>query len=207
MKTFWDSINRLIKGKSRPTKESFYTKDIFQYMPYKIGDYTYGKPIVYSWEEGARLEIGKFCSIANNVRILLGGNHRVDWITTYPFMVLNHDFPSAVGIKGHPSTNGDVQIGNDVWIGMDVIILSGVHVGNGAVIGAGSIVSKDVPAYSVVAGNPAKVVKKRFSEEIIESLEQIKWWNWSIEEINKNIKTICSGDIQQLLKDNLNEKV
>jgi len=119
-------------------------------------------------EEG--LIIGKYCSIAANVTIMLGGNHRYDWITTYPFSVI---WPAYSYIKGHPKSKGFVVIGNDVWIGRNAMIMSGVHIGDGAVVGAGSIITKDVPPYAIVAGNPAKVVRYRFNEDQIERLLRI----------------------------------
>jgi acetyltransferase-like isoleucine patch superfamily enzyme len=123
-----------------------------------FGDFTYGTPTVFSWGEGTVLRVGRFCSIAGNVSIFLGGNHRSDWITTYPFGCLKYFNKKP----GHPSTNGDVVIGNDVWIGCNATILSGVKIGDGSVIAANSLVTKDVPDYSIVGGNPAKVIRKDF---------------------------------------------
>ncbi len=167
-----------------------------------IGDYTYGIPKIYSWDNSTKLEIGKFCSIADNVKILMGGNHRTDWISTYPFSVLNENFQEGKNILGHPTTKGDVKIGNDVWIGNDVIILSGVTIGDGAVIGAGSIITKSIKPYNIVAGNPAIVIKQRFSDEIISDLLAIQWWNWPINKINENIHLICSENIENFIKNN-----
>jgi len=175
-----------------------YTKDAFKnHSNIMVGDYTYGIPKVLHWGENAKLKIGKFCSIADNVLIYLGGNHRTDWITTYPFPIL---FPEASHIKGHPATKGDVIIENDVWIGNYAVILSGVTVGDGAVIGANAVVAKNVSAYSIVVGNPAREIKKRFSEEEIEILLKIKWWDWPIQKIKENLELLCSNNIKQLLK-------
>jgi len=183
--------------------ENFYTKNFLRNEVEKgvvsIGDYTYGKPKVLHWGEDAKLKIGKFCSIADEVVIFLGGNHRTDWVTTYPFPVLVSDWPEAGLIKGHPGTKGDVVVGNDVWIGYGATILSGTVIGDGAVIGARSVVTKNVEAYAIVAGNPAREIKKRFNQSQIERLLEIKWWEWSIEKIKKNIKLLCSGDIDNLL--------
>lgn len=151
-----------------------------KYKGYKIGEWTYGSPNIRKGDSTTRFEIGKYCSIASGVQILLGGEHRKDWVTTYPFNVI---FPEARNIKGHPASKGDIVIGNDVWLGLNAIILSGVKIGNGAVIGAGSVVVKDVPSYSIVVGNPAKVIGFRFSSEIIEELEKIQWWNWPEEKV------------------------
>lgn len=142
----------------------FYTKDFLKNFGdlVDIGSYTYGNPRLFHWGEDSKLKIGKFCSIADDVKIFLGGNHRMDWITTYPFSALKEEWPEAKDVKGHPATKGDVVIGNDVWIGYGATILSGVKIGNGAVIGAMAVVSKDVEPYSVVVGNPALEVKKDF---------------------------------------------
>lgn len=162
---------------------------------YAVGRGTYGVPTVYHWGEPATLRVGAFCSIAGGVRIYLGGNHRTDWITTYPFSAFRD---SARGIPGHPATRGDVVIGNDVWIANDVTILSGVRIGNGAVIAACAVVARDVPAYGIVAGNPAKLVRRRFSEADIERLEALAWWNWSDRRIDAGMKHLLAGDVGAL---------
>jgi len=172
-----------------------YTKDI--YPQYDIGRETYGNPKVYEWGEGKILKIGAFGSIAGNVQIFLGGNHRVDWVTTYPFNILHQ---SAQHIQGHPQSKGDVIIGNDVWIATDVIIMSGVTIGDGAVIASRALVVKDVPPYSIVGGNPAKVIKYRFSEDIIARLLKVKWWDWDDQKIEKFIPLLLDNDIEKFLK-------
>lgn len=162
-----------------------------------FGEYSYigGGLDVKSWGEGATFSVGHFCSIADHLTILLGGNHRVDWISTYPFMSFNNQFPEAENISGHPATKGNVIIGNDVWIGSHVVILSGIKIGDGAVIGAYSVVAKDVPPYAVAVGNPVSIVRYRFDEDTIKKLMEIAWWNWPIEKIKKYVKIICSNDI------------
>jgi acetyltransferase-like isoleucine patch superfamily enzyme len=169
-----------------------------KYSKYSIGCFTYGEPNVLDWGE-ANLKIGSFCSISSNVNILLGGNHRTDWVTTFPFSVLWEGFQNIVG---HPSTNGDVIIENDVWIGTGVTILSGVTIGNGAVIGAGSIVTKNVDPYAIVAGNPARLIRKRFDDEIINKLLEIKWWEWEKQKIEKNIPLMLSCEISEFIRRN-----
>lgn len=185
---------------------SVYTKDLLVGSLFEIGDYTYGCPNVMYWDESTRLHIGRFCSIADGVTILLGGNHRMDWVTTYPFNVLFEPFPNADNIKGHPATKGDVWIGNDVWIGHGATILSGVHIGDGAVIGAEAIVTKDVSPYSVVVGNPAKEIMKRFNEETIKALLEIKWWEWDEDKINNEIELLCSDDTYKFIERNQQKK-
>ena len=179
------------------SKEKFYTKDIFSKKVYDIGDYTYGKPQVYDWGEGANLKIGKFCSISRDVKIFIGGNHRTDWITTYPFSSIQK-WSEASKIEGHPATKGDVVIGNDVWIGNGATIFSGVKIASGAVIGGQAVVTKDVEPYSIVVGNPARVIKKRFDDDIINKLLEIEWWDWSVDKIKKNIEILCSNNIKNL---------
>ncbi|WP_394555782.1 acetyltransferase (plasmid) [Priestia aryabhattai] len=165
---------------------------------YKIGEWSYcGKDFkVLEWGEGSLLEIGNFCSVADNVTIFLGGEHRVDWVTTYPFNIM---FTEGKHFSGHPKTKGDVIIGHDVWIGQDAMIMSGVKIGNGAAIGARSVVTKDVPPYGIVAGNPSKLVKLRFSSEIINKLEKIAWWNWDVSTITNHLSYFLSSDIDKFI--------
>ena len=152
------------------------------------GKHSYGinNITVKQWGEGAKLYVGSFNSIAANVEAYIGGNHRADWISTYPFGHINtsiFDSQLAPNMEGHPTTKGDIHIENDVWIGESAILMSGIRIGNGAIVGAKSVVTKDVDPYSVVAGNPARQVKKRFSEELIGELQKLRWWELDDEEI------------------------
>lgn len=168
------------------------------FSAYEIGEYTFGCPKVLEWgDKDAELSIGKFCSIAQDVKILLGGEHRYDWISTYSFP----DFIDGLNIvrDDHRGSKGGVKIGNDVWIGFGATILSGVTIGNGAVIGAQAVVAKDVPDYTIAVGNPARVIKQRFDEETIAHLNQIAWWNWSVEKIKKNADVIMSNNPGDLI--------
>jgi len=178
------------------SKRVFYTKDILG-ARYTIGDYTYGNPSVISLNEGTSLKIGRYCSIAANITIFLGAEHHTDWISTYPFPAL---WEEARSISGHPFSKGDVVIKNDVWIGYNVTILSGVTIGDGAVIGAGSVVVKDVPPYAIVSGNPAQIVRYRFSEGAIRKLLQIRWWDWPDEKVKENVRLICSDSVDEFVK-------
>jgi virginiamycin A acetyltransferase len=167
-------------------------------LDFEIGEYTYGVPKVV-FPQG-KLKIGKFCSISWNVTVYLGGNHRLDWIALYPFAGKEHDrWPDVEGVDKYLTTRGDVTIGNDVWIGSDVIIMSGVTIGDGAAIGAGSVVTGDVEPYSVVGGNPAKLIKKRFSEAEIAKLLEVRWWDWPLDKIRRNVNLLCSGDVDGLV--------
>lgn len=195
-------IKRHFLPQKKEIVKSIFTKEIFKDKKYIIENYTYGKPTVLFENSEANLSIGKFCSIAQGVTIFLGGNHNVDWLTTYPFNVLDSDFSNGKKIKGHPTTKGDVVIGNDVWIGRNVTIMSGVKIENGAVIGAGAVVTKNIGAYEVWAGNPAKFIKKRFNQNTIDYLNNLNWWNWNTQKINNNLVDLCSANIESL-KNNL----
>jgi acetyltransferase-like isoleucine patch superfamily enzyme len=165
------------------------------------GKYTYGTPKIL-WENNkARLVIGNFCSIATNVTIYLGGNHRTDWVTTYPFGHIHQTIFNTFNGDGHPSTKGDVIIGNDVWIGSNVTNMSGVKIGDGAVIANSSHVVKDVEPYSLVGGNPAKMIKYRFTREQIDKLLTIQWWNWDDAKLNTFLKRLCNPDIETFIKE------
>lgn len=157
-----------------------------------VGRYTYGSPKCLTWSGEERIRIGSFCSIADEVSIFGGGEHRTDWITTFPLRIM-FGLPGAWN-DGIPCAKGETIVGNDVWIGYGAMILSGVTVGDGVVIGAGSVVTKDVPPYTIVGGNPAKFVKSRFDDETKKELLKIKWWEWPIEKILNNVTLLCSND-------------
>jgi acetyltransferase-like isoleucine patch superfamily enzyme len=162
-----------------------------------VGRFTYGNPKLHVWAQNERIEIGSFCSIADEVAIFGGGEHRTDWITTFPLRIAFAD-PSA-GADGHPATKGATRIGNDVWLGYRAIVLSGVTIGDGAVIAAGAVVASDVPAYAIVAGNPARLVRLRFPEDVIVQLLRLSWWNWPLEKIRACTDLLCSNDHRRLL--------
>ena len=176
-----------------------------RYAKYKIGRWTYGDPKIEDhWgHNGVTLTIGSFCSIAKGVTIWLGGNHHNEWISTSP---LNHflhydDNKHTCHRFDQTGTKGSVVIGNDVWIGAEVTIFSGVIIGDGSIIGAKSVVAKNIPPYCVAVGNPVKIVKKRFSDCVIEKLLSIRWWDWDDEKIRQNIPLILGGDINQFVKE------
>jgi acetyltransferase-like isoleucine patch superfamily enzyme len=172
------------------------TKKIKKLAGYSIGDFTYGEPTVMNWKEGTTLKIGKYCSIANGVNILLGGNHRSNWISQYPF-------PCLITLKTYPHhtfSNGDVVIGNDVWIGYGSTILSGVTIGDGAVIGAKSVVTKDVKPYRIIGGNPASFIRYRFDPSVISQLLKIRWWEWDHAKVVANASLLCSPNLEEFLE-------
>jgi virginiamycin A acetyltransferase len=187
-------IFRKIKRWISPAPSVFTSKQP-QYARYDIGEWTYGNPTVLDWEDGSNLKIGKFCSFARDVTILLGGEHRLDWVTTYPFTELWGKDTKEEFAKTHRS-KGDVVIMHDVWIGAGVLVLSGVTIHSGAVVGAGSVVTKDVPAYGIVAGNPARLLRHRFDPALIDQLVRISWWNWSSEKIREAWPKLMASDIQ-----------
>ncbi|MDR1982927.1 MAG: CatB-related O-acetyltransferase [Holosporaceae bacterium] len=155
----------------------------------------------YSLKETDRLIIGKFCSIASGVKFIMGGNqgHNHNFITSFPLDILCRDFDgyqnsSPVAYE----RKGDTEIGNDVWIGTEALLMPGVKIADGVVIGARSVVTKNIGPYEVWAGNPAKLVRKRFSDDVIELLLNIRWWNWDIGKIVENIGTLVSNDLEKL---------
>lgn len=171
-----------------------FTAEDKEYESYLIDKYTYGTPLVLDYGKQANLKIGKFCSMAGDVKIILGGEHNLTSATTYPLKTLFKTTDSIVS-----ATKGDVIIGNDVWIGYGATILSGVNIGDGAVIGARAVVAKSVEPYSIVVGNPAKEIRKRFDDKTIKKLLKIRWWDWHIDKINAN-QDLIIGDINKFLR-------
>jgi len=184
--------------KKKQLEEPYLSQVTFKkkYPHYTYGENTYGVPEVFDWNEGSTLSIGNYCSISSNVKIYLGGHHRSDWISTYPFPAFFHQSDSPQNYGG---TNGDVIIGSDVWIAANVTILSGVKIGHGAVLANGSIITKNVEPYEIVGGNPAKHIKYRFSQEIREELLSIAWWEWEEKEIINLQKLLCSDNLEPLI--------
>lgn len=167
---------------------------------FSIGDFTYGRPKVRFAESGAGLTIGRYGSIADGVEVLLGGNHRTDWVTTYPFPALPGLWPEAGLGQDFAGTRGPVSIGHDVWIGSQAMILSGVSIGDGAVIAARSVVTRDVAPYAIVAGNPGRVIRSRFDEATVAALLASAWWNRPRAEIANLLPLLMAGDVAAFLK-------
>jgi acetyltransferase-like isoleucine patch superfamily enzyme len=166
---------------------------------YEIGDYSYGRLQIRSWGEGAKLTIGRYCSFADGVTVFLGGNHRTDWVSTYPFSDFPELWPEARGQVSTLSTRGDVRIGSDVWVGAGATILSGVSIAHGAVIGARAVVAKDVPPYAVLGGNPATVLKLRFDEATVASLLDLAWWDLERDAVARLAPLLQGSDAQALI--------
>ena len=148
---------------------------------------------------GDRLVIGKFCAIARGAKFIMNGaNHKVSGISTYPFYIFGNGWEKVMPQPGDLPYKGDTVIGNDVWIGYDCLIMPGVKIGNGAIISSRSVVVSDVPPYTVVGGNPAKVIKERFPADVVQALEEIAWWDWPIEKISRHLAVIVSADVEAL---------
>jgi virginiamycin A acetyltransferase len=174
-----------------------------------VGDYTYyddfenvenfEKNVKYHFDFiGDKLVIGKFCMIASDVKFIMNGaNHLTNAVTTYPFAIFGNGWKNAMDEKHYPQ-KGDIHIGNDVWIGYNAIIMAGVTIGDGAIIATNATVIKDVEPYTIVGGNPATEIKKRFSKDVIERLLKLKWWDWEIEKITRNVQNLTDVDIDNL---------
>lgn len=187
-----------------------FLKNIIKNPNIIVGDYTYyddfedvqnfEKNVKYLFDFiGDKLVIGKFCMIASDVTFIMNGaNHLTDAISTYPFAIFGNGWENAMEGKTYPS-KGDTIIGNDVWIGHKVTIMPGVNIGDGAIIATGAVVTKDVAPYSIVGGNPAKELKKRFPEEEINQLLEIKWWDWEIDRITRNVQFLTARRLDQLV--------
>ncbi len=187
-----------------------FLKNIIKNPNIEVGDYTYyddfvdvanfEKNVKYHFDfVGDKLKIGKFCMIASDVVFIMNGaNHLTDSISSYPFAVFGDDWKNAMDGKNYPS-KGDTIIENDVWIGYGATIMPGVRIGSGSIIAANSTVVKNVEPYSIVGGNPAKIIRTRFTEKQITKLLDISWWDWDIEKITRNVKALTSCDLNNLI--------
>lgn len=168
-----------------------------------VGPHTYGPLVLRHWGApgGYVCRVGDYCSIADNVQVFLGGYHRPDWVSMYPFGAFAKWRGPDVRTD-HTVGRGDVVIGSDVWLGSQCMIMAGVTIGHGAVVAARAVVSRDVPPYAIVAGNPARVVKRRFDDQTIAELLAIAWWDWPEERIRQNLDLLLSGDMAAFLARN-----
>jgi len=149
---------------------------------------------------GDKLIIGRFCSIAEGARFIMNGaNHVLSGFSTYPFNIFGHGWEEGFDVESwRREIRGDTVIGNDVWIGMEAIIMPGVKIGDGAIVGGRAVVTRAVPAYAVVAGNPARVMKMRFDRATVRRLLEIAWWNWPADKITRNLDAIRGNDLARL---------
>ena len=185
-------------------KKLCFLKNLIKNPNIIVGDYTYyddfedvsnfEKNVKYHFDfVGDKLIIGKFCMIASDVTFIMnGGNHVTEATTAYPFAIFGGAWQDAMKGKNYP-TKRDTIIGNDVWIGHNATIMPGVHIGDGAIIATKAVVTKNVTPYTIVGGNPAKTIKKRFSETTISKLLQLKWWHWDIQKITENVENLTSN--------------
>lgn len=157
---------------------------------------------IISWSDQYHIHLGKYNSIGRDCNFFLHANHRVDWITTSSQLhgPVTPEIAEMHMEMGHPTCKGDIKIGNDVWIGATSTIMSGVTIGDGAVVGAGSTITKDIPPFAIVAGNPGRIVKYRFTKEQIEKLLQISWWDWEEFKIRENAMLMWSSNIDEFIK-------
>ncbi|MEQ8713337.1 MAG: CatB-related O-acetyltransferase [Cyclobacteriaceae bacterium] len=186
-----------------------FLKNLVKHPQIIVGDYTYyddfadvrnfEKNVKYLFDfVGDKLIIGKFCMIASDVTFIMNGaNHLSNAISSYPFAIFGHGWEDAMESKSYPS-KGDTIIGNDVWIGYNATIMPGVNIGDGAIIASNATVSKDVPPYTIVGGNPAKEIRRRFPEEQVAQLLKLKWWNWPIEQITRNVQHLTGDRLEEL---------
>lgn len=175
-----------------------------------VGDYTYYDDpnhtehfehnVLYHYPAlGDKLIIGKSCALAQGVKFIMNGaNHKLSGFSTYPFQIFGNGWEKVMPDRDDLPYKGDTVVGNDVWLGYDSLILPGVHIGDGAIIAAKSVVTKDVPAYTVVGGNPARPLKQRFESNVVEALLEIAWWNWPIDKITRNLEHIVAADFEAL---------
>ena len=195
---------------NRNIKSLCFIKNVITSPNIIVGDYTYyddidgaerfQEHVTHHYEfNGDKLIIGKFCAIARGIEFIMNGaNHRMCSVTTYPFNILGGGWEKFVPAMEDLPLKGDTVVGNDVWIGQNVTVMPGVHIGDGAIIGADSVVASDIPAYSIAAGNPCRVIRKRFDDELIEYLLELRWWDWDADKIFANMEALCSGDLTKI---------
>jgi acetyltransferase-like isoleucine patch superfamily enzyme len=163
-----------------------------------VGPHTYGHFTVEAGHgDRAGVRIGDYCSIARDVKFLVGGNHRVEWVSSYPFRTV-WDLPGALS-DGHPRPERDIVVGNDVWIAHEAMIMPGVTIGDGAVVAARAVVAADVRPYAIVGGIPAREIRRRFSDEVVEALLEVRWWEWPEERVRAHVDLLSSGEVEAFL--------
>lgn len=194
-------------------KDSVYLQNVIKNPRIIVGEYTihhdFHDPtdfetenVLYlKTENHDKLIIGKYCSIAFGTKFIMNGaNHKLSSFATFPFPVVADNWGLDMGREEAWDIEGDTVIGNDVWIGFESVIMPGVHIGDGSIIAAHSLVTKDVPAFTIVGGVPARAIKKRFSDDIIKLLEELKWWDWDVQKVKANVNALMNGDVAALKK-------
>lgn len=191
-------------------KQICFIKNVITRPNIMVGDYTYyddkdgperfEERVTHHYEFiGDKLIIGRFCAIARGVEFIMNGaNHRMGSVTTYPFNIMGGGWEKAAPSLEELPYKGDTVIGNDVWIGQNAVILPGVHIGDGAIIAANAVVAANVAPYTIVGGNPARLIRRRFDEELTEYLLQLKWWDWPAEKIFRHLDELCSADLERI---------
>ena len=189
-------------------ENEIYVKPTIKNPQIVVGDFTYIADSdferhvthLYDWN-GDKLMIGKFCQIAAGVEFVMNGaNHQMNAVSTFPFYTLE-GWQAEPPAKDDLPLKGDTVIGNDVWIGQNAVVLPGVHIGDGAIIGANNVVGSDVAPYTIVVGNPARVLRRRFDDDLIDLLLRFRWWDKSVAEINALIPLLTSGDLEKVRKE------
>ncbi|MBN2478835.1 MAG: CatB-related O-acetyltransferase [Parachlamydiales bacterium] len=190
-------------------KRTAFLKNLITRSNIIVGDYSYyddpsgcedfeNKNVLYHYDfSKEKLIIKKFVAIASDVKFLMSANHKIDGFSTFPFMIFAHGWEKDMDMSVFPY-KGDTVIKDDVWIGYGATIMPGVTIGQGAIIASKAVVTKDVDPYTIVGGNPAKLIRKRFDDKTIEDLLKIRWWDWPIDKITKNIKNIIGADLTKL---------
>ena len=191
-------------------KSVCYIKNVVTRPNIEVGEYTYYDDIdgAERFEErvthhypfiGDKLVIGKFCAIGRGVEFVMNGaNHRMCSVSTYPFNIMGEGWEKCTPRLDDLPLKGDTVVGNDVWFGQNVTVMPGVHIGDGAIIAANSVVASDIPPYCVAGGNPCRIIRKRFDDELIAYLLDLKWWDWPPEKIMRNLEKLCNGDLHEI---------
>lgn len=193
------------------TERVVFLKNVVSGENITVGDYTYyddpdaperfqERNVLYHFDfVGDRLEIGRYCALGCGTTFIMNGaNHRLDGPSTFPFPIFGGDWAQHADLIADLPLKGDTVVGHDVWFGYQSTIMPGVNIGHGSIVATKAVVTKDVPPFSIVAGNPARVVGRRFDDETIDRLLAVAWWDWSMEKVTKNIRAIMAGDIEAL---------
>ncbi|WOI52143.1 CatB-related O-acetyltransferase [Parvularcula sp. LCG005] len=192
--------------------QAVFLKNVITRPNIEVGDYTYyddpagaerweEKNVLYHFDfHGDRLKIGRFCALAQGSQFIMNGaNHLTDGFSTFPFAAFGQGWEEGFDPADWSSgVRGDTVVGHDVWIGRGAVIMPGITIGNGAIIGAHAVVAQDVPAYGIVVGNSARVIRTRFASDMVKRLEDVAWWNWSAAKITRNVGAIRGADINAL---------